>query len=406
MKKAPILILANLTYQWLGPAVFISVGIAFLLLFTHDRKQFAALKLSGAFFFAGIGFTLIMLVDGDSSRTYQATVQSSLFISHFLLMWGVASLYERRFPKVPFGLAMMIAAGVIGYTIFQPSLFWLRVATASGFIVFVDLICSLLVWRARGHRIDTVLAGIFAIQAMLTSVRVIQPYLPGAELLTLDTFTGSQFMASMQTINTLFAIVLGLALFARYSTNLVMRLNRLAETDPLTGLLNRRAFETKVDLLRAAAAPLPTGLIICDIDHFKRVNDTHGHHVGDTVLQAVARLLQDEAGEASLCARLGGEEFCIVLPETNSEMTRLAATRLRVAIETQKIVSSDRGLELTASFGYCQLAPEDDFRTAMASVDAAVYQAKADGRNLVRMATDAVTTAVDLVPMAGRTASA
>ncbi|MGJ8572433.1 MAG: GGDEF domain-containing protein [Hoeflea sp.] len=402
MEKAPILILANLTYQWLGPAVFVSAGVAFLLLFAHDRKQFATLKLSGAFFFAGIGFTLIMLVDGDVSRVYQATVQSSLFVSHFLLMWGVASLYERRFPKVPFGLAVMVAAGVIGYTLFQPTLFWLRVATASGFIVFVDLMCSVLVWRARRHRVDTVLAGIFAIQAALTSVRIIQPFLPGAELLTLDTISGSPFMASMQTANSLFAIVMGLALFARYSTTLVMRLNRLAETDPLTGLLNRRDFDTKVDLLRAAAAPLPTGLIICDIDSFKQVNDTHGHHVGDTVLQAVARLLQDEAGEASLCVRLGGEEFCILLPEANIEMTRLAATRLRVAIETQKIVSSGRRLELTASFGFCQLAPEDDFRTAMANVDAAVYQAKADGRNLVRIATDVVTTAVDLAPVADR----
>jgi len=300
----------------------------------------------------------------------------------------------------------MIAVGVIGYTLFHPSLFWLRVVTASGFIVFVDLICSLLVWRARRHGIDTVIAGIFAIQAALTSARVIEPYLPGAELLTLDTFHGSQFMASMQTVNTLFAIVIGLALFARYSVNLVMQLNRLAETDPLTGLFNRRAFETKVQMLRAASAPLPTGLIICDIDHFKRVNDTHGHAVGDTVLKTVARLLQDEAGDASLCARLGGEEFCILIPETNTEMARLAATRLRVAIETQQIVSSGRKLALTASFGYCELCPEDDLRAAMARVDAAVYQAKADGRNLVRIASDTKTVALDLLPIADKTAIA
>ena len=213
-------------------------------------------------------------------------------------------------------------------------------------------------------------------------------------------------MASMQTANTLFAIVIGLALFARCSVTLVMRLHSLAETDPLTGLFNRRAFETKVQILRDTSAPLPTGLIICDIDHFKRVNDTYGHAVGDTVLKTVARLLQDEAGEASLCARLGGEEFCILIPKTNNELARLAATRLRVAIETQQIVSSGRKLSLTASFGYCELCPEDDFRAAMARVDAAVYQAKADGRNLVRIASDTKTAAFDLTPIADSTANA
>lgn len=397
--------LADLTYQWLGPAVFVSAGVAFLLLFSHDRKQLAALKLSGAYFFAAIGFTLIMLVDGTVPRIYHVVVQSSLFVSHFLLIWGVASLYDRDFPKLSFGLAMMVAVAVIGYSLLYPPQFLLRVTAAGGFIVFVDLMCGLLVWRARKHRVDSVIAAIFVTQAVLTLVRAIQPYLPGAELLTLDTFRGSHFMTSMQTANSMFAIVIGLALFARYSTTLVMRLHSLAETDPLTGLFNRRAFEAKVELLRAAAAPLPVGLIICDIDHFKRVNDTYGHAVGDTVLKTVARSLQEEAGEASLCARLGGEEFCIVLPKSNGKMTRLAATRLRVALERQHLVSSGRKLALTASFGYCELCPEDDFRAAMARVDAAVYQAKADGRNHVRVAPGVEAASADSISFADRTAS-
>jgi len=371
--------------------VFVSAGVAFLLLTSHDLKQRAALKLSCSYFFAAVGFTLVMLADGDVPQAYQAIIQSSLFASHFLLIWGIASLYGRNFPRLPFGLAMMIAAGVIVYSFFQPSLFWLRITAVCGFMLLVYLICGFLIWRARSHRIDAVIAVLFAFQAALMLGRIIQLFMPGAEPPTLAAFFGSQFASSMQTANAMFAIVIGIALFARYSASLVMRLNRLAETDPLTGLLNRRAFETRVQLLRAASAPLPTGLIICDIDHFKRVNDTYGHDVGDTVLKTVARLLHDEAGEASLCARLGGEEFCILLPESNGEMTRLAATRLRVAIETQQIVSSGRRFGLTASFGYRELAPTDDLRFAMASADAAVYQAKTDGRNLVRMA--AVVTA-------------
>ena len=103
------------------------------------------------------------------------------------------------------------------------------------------------------------------------------------------------------------------------------------------------------------------------------------------MLKTVARLLRNVAGEGSICARLGGEEFCILLPESNAEMTRLTAARLRVAIELQQMVSSGQKFGLTASFGYCELAPGDDLRVAMANTDAAVYQAKADGRNLVRL---------------------
>ena len=383
------MIFGNLTYQWLGPAIFVSAAVAFLLLYSHDRRQPAALRLAGGYFFAAIGYSLIMLGDGDTPKAYQAIVQSSLFVSHFFLVWGVASLYGRKFPRLFFALAVMIAAGPIIYSFAQPSLFWLRVAGASGFIVLVDLMCGVLVWRARSHRVDCIIAAIFIIQAALTLVRTSQLLLPGAEPLTRESFFGSHLATSMQTMNAMFAIIIGLAMFARTSVTLVMRLNRLAETDPLTGLLNRRAFEAKVSALRTAAAPLPTGLIICDIDNFKRVNDTHGHDVGDVALCSVANLLQKLSGEASICARLGGEEFCILLPEANADITRLAATQLRIAIESQRISSPSGVLKLTASFGYCEVGPEDDFRFAMARTDAAVYQAKADGRNLVRLATSA-----------------
>ncbi|MCY0151242.1 GGDEF domain-containing protein [Hoeflea alexandrii] len=138
--------------------------------------------------------------------------------------------------------------------------------------------------------------------------------------------------------------------------------------------------------LRAASAPLPTGLIICDIDHFKRVNDRHGHEVGDRTLKAFARLLERETPQTALCARLGGEEFCILVAGLDDEAIRLQAIHLRSAVERLHIATSTGSLRLTASFGYCELAPGDDLPRALAEVDAAVYQAKSDGRNLVRRA--------------------
>lgn len=377
---------ANLTYQWLGPVIFVSAGVAFLLLHSHDRTQLSALRLAGAYFLSLVGFMAVMLVDEGSHPFFQSITLVSLFSGHFLLVWGVASLLGQKFPRLLFGLALLIVLGIIIYANLTSSSFSLKYTAVCGFIIMIALICSRLVWRARNHRVDIVVAAVFLAQAVITLNRIFQVHLSDLDLSTRSAFKSSHFASSMQTENAIFAIVIGLALFARYSVTLVMRLNRLAETDPLTGLYNRRAFEAKVPAMRTGSAPLPTGLIICDIDHFKAVNDTYGHDVGDTVLTTVARLLRDVAGDGAICARLGGEEFCILLPESNGEMTRLTAARLRVAIEMQQLVSSGRKFGLTASFGYCELAPADDLRAAMARVDAAVYRAKDDGRNLVRIA--------------------
>jgi diguanylate cyclase (GGDEF)-like protein len=246
--------------------------------------------------------------------------------------------------------------------------------------------CCLLVWRARSHRVDLVLASVFLIQAFFALSRVVRVGTSEIDLTTHSAFKSSQLASSMQTENAIFAIMIGLALFARYSVTLVQQLRRLAETDPLTGLLNRRAFEARVQALRAASAPLPTGLIICDIDHFKRVNDRHGHEVGDRTLKAFARLLERETPQTALCARLGGEEFCILVAGLDDEAIRLQAIHLRSAVERLHVATSTGSLRLTASFGYCELAPGDDLASALAEVDAAVYQAKSDGRNLVRRA--------------------
>lgn len=370
-----------------------SAGLAFLMLYLCDKRQVSALKMSGAYLFASAGYTQIMLVQGDLSLVNPAIIQTSLFISHFLLVWGVFSLYRQPFPKLAFGLGCAAALGAIIYSDFDVSLFWLRVSAAYGYIAFADVISGLLAWRMRSHKVDMLIAAIFLIQAMLTTGRILQLYLPGAELITRENFGSSFFAAAGQTSNALFAIIIGIALFARYSVSVLQRLNRLAETDPLTGLLNRRAFETAAAGLRASSAPLPAGLIICDIDHFKHINDNHGHDAGDTALKAFAGLLQKVAGEAAICTRLGGEEFCVLLAESNSEMTRLAATRLRVATEAMGIVTAGALVRMTASFGYCELSPGADLRAAMADVDAAVYQAKEDGRNLVRMATPGMAAA-------------
>lgn len=166
------------------------------------------------------------------------------------------------------------------------------------------------------------------------------------------------------------------------------RLQTLAQTDPLTQLVNRRALTIRLvsEMERVRRYNAPLTMLLLDLDHFKRVNDTYGHLAGDEVLAEVASILQRAVRTVDMVARYGGEEFVIVLPETGMHGAVAFADRVREKIATQHfLVSGVTQTRITASIGVAtypspQLeSVEDLFRAA----DAALYRAKGRGRNLV-----------------------
>ena len=166
------------------------------------------------------------------------------------------------------------------------------------------------------------------------------------------------------------------------------RLERLAHTDPLTQLLNRRALTDRLqqEMERAMRYDATLALLMVDLDHFKAVNDTHGHLVGDDVLRDVARLLRETIRTTDIAARYGGEEFLVLLPETDDGGAEAFAERIRVAVEAHPFEGgSGAVLRLTASLGVA-VFPAPRVVTAedlLVRADAALYRAKADGRNRV-----------------------
>jgi len=165
---------------------------------------------------------------------------------------------------------------------------------------------------------------------------------------------------------------------------------RTAFTDFLTGLKTRGYSEQQLDLelARAGRRGTPVALLMIDIDHFKRLNDTHGHPAGDVVLRDFAAILTGELRQIDLAARYGGEEFILLLPETNQEGAMLVAQRLRHAVEEAqfRISSSEVGTvpeHLTISLGVA-IFPDDGRKAdLLEAADAALYEAKARGRNTV-----------------------
>ena len=160
-----------------------------------------------------------------------------------------------------------------------------------------------------------------------------------------------------------------------------------ARTDPLTGLANRRHFDEQ--LRRVVAETDRFGgtcsLIMADLDHFKSVNDRFGHEAGDAVLRHVAAVLGEAVRTVDLCARYGGEEIAVLLPQTSQMGALELAERLRATLETRPAMSNGRELLVTASFGvatYPQPVPYGDW--LLLAADKALYEAKAAGRNCVR----------------------
>jgi diguanylate cyclase (GGDEF)-like protein/PAS domain S-box-containing protein len=163
----------------------------------------------------------------------------------------------------------------------------------------------------------------------------------------------------------------------------------MSTRDYLTGVLNRRAFESRLEaeINRSKRESMPLGLILCDIDNFKIINDTYGHQIGDVVLKKIAMLLLRQRRSYDFIGRYGGEEFVLCLPGAKNEEVFKIAERLRLAVEKhQTPVPGFHNVNVSASFGVATLTPdgEEDLQSLIRRADDALYQAKAAGKNCVR----------------------
>jgi diguanylate cyclase (GGDEF)-like protein len=165
-------------------------------------------------------------------------------------------------------------------------------------------------------------------------------------------------------------------------------LYRLATTDELTGFANRRHFLTQLDMeiRRATRYPQPLSLAIFDLDHFKSVNDTHGHAAGDAVLRGIATSVQATFRETDMAGWLGGEEFAILMPATDQAGAVAVCDRLRLAVARSMVPIGSATIAVTISIGIGAQRPDDDAAALLVRTDRALYQAKHNGRNRIEIA--------------------
>lgn len=167
----------------------------------------------------------------------------------------------------------------------------------------------------------------------------------------------------------------------------IEELSGLVLTDALTGLFNYRHFKyvLQAEMDRSKRSGIPTSMVMIDLDHFKSINDTHGHEVGNIVLKQVASILVSEVRTTDVVCRYGGEEFAIIFPETHMNLAVKVADRIRQTIAFTPVECSAGDINVTASMGAsvymkASILPIDEF---IDSVDKYLYEAKQSGRNCI-----------------------
>ncbi|MGP1691966.1 MAG: GGDEF domain-containing protein [Giesbergeria sp.] len=256
---------------------------------------------------------------------------------------------------------------------------------------------------ARDLRVEMVLfavliGGICALNAA-KFVNLLSAGMPALDM-------GNGFQIAFYIYMSFLATVLAPSIIWLVLRRLTDELRTMAARDPLTQLLNRRGLAEGLEAHFRSRSAGPAHLLLVDIDHFKRINDTYGHKVGDTVLCHVADVIRDTARQADLACRVGGEEFVSVCLDTDSAGAMRLAERLRTAIEQHGVpIGAGRDpIRCTVTLGLSRsFAGADELDSAMQQADAALYRGKAAGRNRVERSCE--TGSVPATEMTGPGAS-
>ena len=332
---------------------------------------------------------LLFLLRGQVSDWISVVLANTLLALVFALLLGaVAQFHGRTMPRLQMALPVVATAALMALFLQSTQ----GRLLSSSFLLALQIALMLrALWRPdapaqlRGALLVSVALGA---QGLLLLGRGLWYATKGAPQAS---FVGNGTGQSITLLSAFVVVLLASLGFILMAKDRADAANRhLARHDELTGLANRRMLLQTLarDVARAIRARQPYALLLLDVDHFKAINDTHGHAAGDAVLQHLAGLLRQRLRAQDLAGRWGGEEFLLLLPGTDSGGGQIAAEKLRHMVAQSPCTFQGKSIAFTISIGRCTeaLEPGDQPEHLIAAADEALYAAKREGRNRVESA--------------------
>lgn len=372
---------ARLTLNLIGPGTLGVFGIAFLWVWFLEEGRHHLLLIAGACFLFVLGaLAQIFRLPYDTGAN--AILSTVLYTTAVIAAAeGILGRSGRQFGLLVDLLLLAIFTSLIAYYFYWERNLLARVYIQNfGFGLVLLLTALRLTHLARGRYVDRALFWvllIFAIQFFPRTILTIGATAPVGE----SAFSRSFFWQALQLSVAVLGAGLALAILAATIADLVDDLRRERDVDILTGVLNRRGFDARAKALLDQGRSLE--LVLCDLDHFKKINDDYGHDIGDGVLQAFGSVLQSATREIDVVGRVGGEEFAILLPAVDLVDAKQYVHRLRLQIDRETFPLPAGACKPTVSMGVAMSRVGDTLESLTKRADVALYQAKNDGRNRV-----------------------
>lgn len=373
-------------------------ALAFLLVGITNRSDRVAYWFSLAY-----GFLIIYLSCEfiQPSQAYPKPIYMAGFTAFFLTLAagavGIARRYGVRVPWVSIGalLAVSLAANWFGYDHGRESL--VRMFAYQAPYAALQALCAVLVFRSRQRKpLDIAIMVTLCLGSLQFLSKPIVAQLTGGPGDSPQTYIATTYALYSQSLGAVLQVAMGLLVLTLLVRDMLVEITARSETDPLSGLYNRRGFEQRVEpgLAALRKGGVPAALVVCDLDHFKAINDNYGHDMGDRVIASFGAILKRVAAERMTVARMGGEEFSVFLPGSNAAGARLFAEGVRAAFAAAPLLGLPEWKRCTASFGVAEWHADESVSDLRRRADAALYAAKRSGRDRVCIA----EPALDLMP--------
>lgn len=368
----------------INPVTGILLALTFFLIWKKHPEKKHVLNWSMGFAAGSIGYSFEFVHFFIANFRFSNGVNIFLPVSMLLTARGLCLRYAGESPDRLL-LSAITISGIVGcWMSFGDHNALIRGSIVSAGVIVVLVVAMRAILDApKRDSIDLSILSVLFLLTILLAFRPLATFLiEGAP--HIDAIEVTSFWAVSLKVGGLFAwIAFALLFLLRVASDLLSELNAQSVTDSLSGTLNRRGFfDTAGSLVRDATPGLPVSALLIDIDHFKKVNDTYGHQVGDQVIRNVAKALHANAPEAAVIGRLGGEEFAIVLPNTDRGAAMAFAEALRMNLERQGHAGVSADHPVTVSIGLAQ-GTGHTLDELLHDADMALYKAKSDGRNKI-----------------------